>query len=420
MEYSKGGFSSYLTNEQKNRTNQYVIRKKASTTKHAHIVNNKTEQSTYKKEKNMNYSVSNILKMRSISKQFNNHNIEFQGGLKLKDSFLISTKHYRTSISPQKTNVIKNYQPAVLRSSMKASYNLTSLPTDTGTFLKLSGNHERSKNGSFFFKTGTKDNRDEKNTIVAANPNFIIKSGLKNGSFNFNSEIIQEDLDVNQNLRNNLQKDDFSTLAEKKLNSQNNLQTYVKKDQKILKNQKENILEKNLRSEGINIPCKNFLSIIASNLAKLDYQVAKSQDANIEEAKKQDKRLKYLKAIYKKLIKKFIGIENITLSVLVYSMVLIHRVQKIVINTHEFELGDFRFVYAGCLFLAIKIVVDVEKWFLEDFANVSGLKKELVQRMEFFVLEDVLKFRAGVSCDEYHKQYASMKTGMVKRALRKN
>jgi hypothetical protein len=83
-------------------------------------------------------------------------------------------------------------------------------------------------------------------------------------------------------------------------------------------------------------------------------------------------------------------------------------------------LGDFRFVYAGCLFLAIKIVVDVEKWFLEDFANVSGLKKELVQRMEFFVLEDVLKFRAGVSCDEYHKQYASMKTGMVKRALRKN
>jgi hypothetical protein len=169
---------------------------------------------------------------------------------------------------------------------MKASYNLTSLPTDTGTFLKLSGNHERSKNGSFFFKTGTKDNRDEKNTIVAANPNFIIKSGLKNGSFNFNSEIIQEDLNVNQNLRNNLQKDDFSTLAEKKLNSQNNLQTYVKKDQKILKNQKENILEKNLRSEGINIPCKNFLSIIASNLAKLDYQVAKSQDANIEEAKK--------------------------------------------------------------------------------------------------------------------------------------
>lgn len=100
-------------------------------------------------------------------------------------------------------------------------------------------------------------------------------------------------------------------------------------------------------------------------------------------------------------------------------MILAKRVKKALINRFEFNKKEFMLIYAGCLFLSIKMVVDSHKWFVEDFSHISKIEEKLIQKMELFVTETALDFRLGVSEEEYHKEYEKTYRNVEKR-LQKN
>jgi len=54
-------------------------------------------------------------------------------------------------------------------------------------------------------------------------------------------------------------------------------------------------------------------------------------------------------------------------------LVLAKKVQKIVAEKFAFGLGGMILLYSGCFLLSIKMVLDTEKWLIEDFALVSGM-----------------------------------------------
>jgi hypothetical protein len=65
--------------------------------------------------------------------------------------------------------------------------------------------------------------------------------------------------------------------------------------------------------------------------------------------------------------------------VFIYSLAIAKKIQKNLVKNFSFSEGDFLKIYACCLFLSIKTVIDVEKWFLEDFEAVSGINKDTIE-----------------------------------------
>lgn len=61
-------------------------------------------------------------------------------------------------------------------------------------------------------------------------------------------------------------------------------------------------------------------------------------------------------------------------------------------------------MYAGCLFLSIKYVVDTHNWFIEDFSCVSGFDPKIIEKMEAFVLMDILNFQFYISDLDYSEE----------------
>lgn len=150
-------------------------------------------------------------------------------------------------------------------------------------------------------------------------------------------------------------------------------------------------------------PCENFVAIMASTLAKLDYNLALSKKGS--ETVKDNHDLRKLKHAYKKFASKFVGIGKIKNSVFVYSLALARKVQVVAAEHFSFNLGEFLLIYAGCLFLSIKMVVDTEKWFIEDFSTVSGIDQSTIQKMELFILEDALQFDVSIDSNTYRQEH---------------
>jgi hypothetical protein len=112
------------------------------------------------------------------------------------------------------------------------------------------------------------------------------------------------------------------------------------------------------------------MAILSSSLAKLDYSLSNpNHNGNMKDSK-EVRRLKYL---YKKFCQRFVGVGQIKNSVFVYSLALARKVKTVAGSNFQFNAGEFLLIYAGCLFLSIKMVVDTEKWFIEDFSAVSGI-----------------------------------------------
>jgi hypothetical protein len=85
-------------------------------------------------------------------------------------------------------------------------------------------------------------------------------------------------------------------------------------------------------------------------------------------------------------------------------LVLAKKVQKVVAEKYSFRSGEMLLLYAGCFFLAIKVVIDNEKWFLEDFASVSGYDKACISKIELFLMEDCLDFDASIPDKDYMRE----------------
>lgn len=82
--------------------------------------------------------------------------------------------------------------------------------------------------------------------------------------------------------------------------------------------------------------------------------------------------------------------------------------QKIVAEKFAFGPGEMMLLYSGCFLLSIKMVLDTEKWFVEDFALVSGMDKPTISKIELFLMEECLDFYAGISEEEYKKEHLSL------------
>jgi hypothetical protein len=154
---------------------------------------------------------------------------------------------------------------------------------------------------------------------------------------------------------------------------------------------------------------------LASSLAKLDFSLAKpctTLTNNYEII------INSLKHSYKRLIAKFDGVGEITNSVFIYSLNVARKVKEKAANMFTFGVGEFKMVYAACLFLSIKMVIDVEKWYIEDFSNVSGLEKELITKMEMFIVEDILNFNVSVQRVDYRHEHLRIYKNIEKRKLK--
>lgn len=96
-------------------------------------------------------------------------------------------------------------------------------------------------------------------------------------------------------------------------------------------------------------------------------------------------------------------------------MVLAKKVQKIVAEKFAFGLGEMVLLYSGCFLLSIKMVLDTEKWFIEDFALVSGMDTATINKIEMFLMEECLDFYAGISEEDFKKEYLSLSKKVGKR-----
>lgn len=164
-------------------------------------------------------------------------------------------------------------------------------------------------------------------------------------------------------------------------------------------------------------PCEDFMAILASNLAKLDYSLSNPKIRSCQV--KDCKELRKLKHSYKMFASQFIRVGQIRNNVFVYSLALAKKVKESASKKFAFNTGEFLLIYAGCLFLSIKMVVDTEKWFLEDFSAVSGIEESIVEKMELFILEDALNFDVSISRNLYREEHLRAYRNVDRRVLKK-
>lgn len=152
---------------------------------------------------------------------------------------------------------------------------------------------------------------------------------------------------------------------------------------------------------------QRMLSNITTVLYKLDKELAPRRNSgSIQVA--EDNTLtglassnSELKTMYKDLVEKFATVGELEENVFIYSVALAKKVVKEAKKEYNFKKGEFVLLYAACLYLSIKMLIDEERWFIEDFAYVSGLEEKHIEKMEHFVFFDVLKFNAKLTDEVY-------------------
>lgn len=156
---------------------------------------------------------------------------------------------------------------------------------------------------------------------------------------------------------------------------------------------------------------KNFIDSIVTNLVRLDKQLAPKK-ANSEVADN-NISMKQLREMYRDFVERFIEIGELESSVLVHSVALAKKVVKLAKNDYTFKKGEFVLLYSACLYLSIKMLIDEERWFLADFSYVSNLEEAHIEKMEQFVLIDILNFDPKVSEQEFKKERYALKNAIA-------
>lgn len=182
------------------------------------------------------------------------------------------------------------------------------------------------------------------------------------------------------------------------------------------------ILPKYISVDQVDIPenkdleiqdiCPDFIAILASSLAKIDYRLSNPEfRGDIKECLE----VRKLKHVYKKFVSRFLKVGQINNIVFVYSLALAKKVKKSLTKDYEFSEGDFLKIYGCCLFLSIKMVIDMEKWYLEDFEYVSGIPKETIEALEIFILDEALNFDISIPRTSYREEHLRLYKNIQKR-----
>lgn len=156
------------------------------------------------------------------------------------------------------------------------------------------------------------------------------------------------------------------------------------------------------------ISTTQIIKAIIPQLAKMDRQLSVQQNG-----RKGALSLTELKAGYEKLLHNFHHVGTLENSVFIYSLALCKLVRKNIIGKYSFDEGEFLLVYAGALFLSIKMANDIEVWLLEDFSSTTGLDKEIIEEMELFVLQEALDFRVLVPLSQLQREAKSVLTSIT-------
>lgn len=114
--------------------------------------------------------------------------------------------------------------------------------------------------------------------------------------------------------------------------------------------------------------------------------------------------------MYRDFVQRFLEIGELESSVLVHSVALAKKVVKIARADYSFKKGEFVLLYSACLYLSIKMLIDEERWFLADFSYVSNLEESHIEKMEQFVLIDLLNFDPKISEEEFKKERLALQT----------
>ena len=108
--------------------------------------------------------------------------------------------------------------------------------------------------------------------------------------------------------------------------------------------------------------------------------------------------------MYQDFVDRFVKIGEVESSVLIHSVALAKKVVKLAKSDYSFKKGEFVLVYSACLYLSVKMLIDEERWFVADFSYVSNLEEAHIEKMEQFVLIDVLNFSPKISEEDFMKE----------------
>lgn len=157
---------------------------------------------------------------------------------------------------------------------------------------------------------------------------------------------------------------------------------------------------------------ENFANTLSRSLVALDsylqaYRVLKGKN-NVDRYLRTQKNLqnKELREVYETLIKKFQEFGGIEENVFYYAWCLNRKAVQIMKETDDtiYGSGENILLFSSCLYLSIKMLVDEETWFIEDFCLISGFEKKPIAQMEICLVADILGFNYFFSLDEIERE----------------
>ena len=155
---------------------------------------------------------------------------------------------------------------------------------------------------------------------------------------------------------------------------------------------------------------QNMIDAIVKTLVRLDGELSQKNSAAVQD---NNITVTQLKEMYQDFIDRFVKIGEVESSVLIHSVALAKKVVKLAKSDYAFKKGEFVLVYSACLYLSVKMLIDEERWFVADFSYVSNLEEAHIEKMEQFVLIDILNFSPKISEEDFMKERQTLMTPVV-------
>lgn len=166
------------------------------------------------------------------------------------------------------------------------------------------------------------------------------------------------------------------------------------------------------KEEEAKISKENFAKTFSRSLVALDSYLQASRTFkdknsvdNFIKDKKNQENLE-LKEVYEKMISRFLDVGEIEKSVFYYAWCLNRKAVQLLKeeDNTEYGMGENVLLFSSCLFLSIKMLIDVEKWFVEDFCYICGLKEDSISCMELCLVTEILEFEYFVGQEEIEEE----------------
>lgn len=159
------------------------------------------------------------------------------------------------------------------------------------------------------------------------------------------------------------------------------------------------------------VPRNLFIRSVSSFLEAMNYLMKakpKGHSFTSDRAKRRAmKGLDKKSRDFKNLLQTLFKVANIDRSVVIFAIALFKDAVSL-LHDQEFEQGEAHLIFCGCLYMSIKMLVDTERWFLEDFADLSGYCEGIVEKTEVLLLVEIFDFKTMVSEEEYQKAQADI------------